>query len=218
MKLLLLAVLWILYLAMHSFLASLTVKRWVAVRWPSSIPRYRLTFNAIALILIVPLLWSTMHSAEPPLWRWTGVWAWIANGLTLLAVAGFIFSLRYYDMAEFLGLRQWRRQERSVLDQEHLQISPLHRFVRHPWYFMLLVVIWTRDMDAARLVAVGLVTLYLILGSALEDRKLALYHGDAYRLYRARVPSLVPLPWRRLTQAEAEALVTSVQLARVDTS
>ena len=39
----------------------------------------------------------------------------------------------------------------------------------------------------------------------LEEKKLLVYHGDTYRRYMARVPGLIPLPWKSLTAAEAEA-------------
>ena len=41
----------------------------------------------------------------------------------------------------------------------------------------------------------------------MEEKKLLVYHGDTYRRYMARVPGLIPLPWKTLTAAEAKALV-----------
>jgi hypothetical protein len=41
----------------------------------------------------------------------------------------------------------------------------------------------------------------------LEEKKLLIYHGDIYRRYMARVPGLIPLPWKFLTAEEAEALL-----------
>ncbi|MBS1173845.1 MAG: hypothetical protein H6R12_2675 [Proteobacteria bacterium] len=100
------------------------------------------------------------------------------------------WTLRDYDGSEFLGLRQWRAREQRVEDQESFHLSTLHRFVRHPWYSLGLVLLWTRDMDAARLVAATLATGYLVIGSWLEERKLLVYHGERYRSYRQRVPAL----------------------------
>jgi len=204
---LLLAFSWLLYFAIHSIIASLKMKRWVVAHWPEMMCLYRLIFNLLAVLLIIPPLLLMYFLHGPWLWQWSGMAAWLANGLALLALLGFAWSLRYYDGQEFLGLRQWRAGIKTVEDQERFQISPLHRFVRHPWYSLTLVLIWTRDMDAAFLVTAVAFTLYFILGSWLEERKLIQYHGEIYRRYREQVPGLIPLPWRYLSRKQVNELL-----------
>jgi protein-S-isoprenylcysteine O-methyltransferase Ste14 len=204
-----LALTWAVYLGVHSALASLGIKSWVARRWPAALPGYRLAFNALAVGLLAVPLWLLAAWPGPLLWAWSG-WARLAaDGLGAAAGLGFLWSLRFYDLGEFLGLRQWRESSRALSDRERLLISPLHRFVRHPWYALGLVLLWTRPMDAALLVSALCITVYLPLGIRLEERKLELTHGEVYRRYRARVPALLPRPWRRLSRAEAEALLAS---------
>jgi len=202
---------WLSYFLLHSFMASLTIKRWVARRFPDLMPAYRLFYNAVALLLLLPPLTMTFLFRFEPLWQWTGPWKWVSLGLTGAAVAGFIYSMRDYDGLEFLGIRQWRGRIRCVEDQERMHISPLHRFVRHPWYFLGLILVWSRDMDPAFLTSAIAITLYFAIGSRLEERKLMEYHGDLYRNYRARVPSLFPLPWRYLSKVEAQLLMQKEQ-------
>jgi protein-S-isoprenylcysteine O-methyltransferase Ste14 len=208
-ELALLALGWAAYFALHSALASLAVKRAVAARWPRFVPAYRLAFNALALLLVLPLLAWTLTHPGPELWRWSGGWRWVADGSAALALIGVTWTLRDYDGSEFLGLRQWRDREQRVEDQESFHLSTLHRFVRHPWYSLGLVLLWTRDMDAARLVAASLATGYVVIGSWLEERKLLVYHGERYRRYRQRVPALVPRPWRWLDAESAARLRSS---------
>jgi protein-S-isoprenylcysteine O-methyltransferase Ste14 len=209
----LLAVLWLGYFAIHSALASLRVKRWVASRFPEKMPFYRMAFNGLAVLLLLPVLWQMVREPGALWWAWRGAAAWVSGALTLLALVGFAVSLQSYDSGEFLGVRQWRAGTRSVEDQEAFRLSPLHRFVRHPWYFLGLVLIWTRDMTSAMLLSAVLLTLYLVLGSWLEERKLLAYHGDAYRRYMRRVAGLVPVPWKRLSTDEAAALVADASRA-----
>ena len=197
---------WCGYFALHSALASLPVKHWVANRLPALMPAYRLGFNLLAAALLLPVLWLLYSHPGPALWSWRGSWAWLANGLALLAVAGFVRTLKTYDMQEFLGLHQLATHRHAVEEQEGLRISFFHRFVRHPWYFFGLVILWTRDMNGALLLSAILITLYLWAGSRLEERKLIVYYGDAYRRYRKRVPALFPLPWKFLSAGEADAL------------
>jgi protein-S-isoprenylcysteine O-methyltransferase Ste14 len=201
-----LALAWTVYFTLHSALASLAAKRFVAARRPDLMPGYRLAYNILALALLLPLLAGTLAWPGPMLWEWRGPWQWLANGLAGLAALGFLWTLRDYDGKEFIGLRQWRAGERRVEDQEAFHLSPLHHFVRHPWYALGLVLLWTRDMDAARLMAAALATAYVLVGLRLEERRLVTFHGAAYRLYQARVPALLPSPRRWLRPADAAAL------------
>ena len=122
------------------------------------------------------------------------------------ALFGFFWSLKFYDGSEFLGLRQIRLGIREVRDQERFHISPLHRYVRHPWYNLGLVLVWTEDMDPARLVSALVITLYFVIGSYQEEKKLLVYHGEQYRRYQQQVPGLIPKPWRYLSREQADKL------------
>ncbi|NMF91155.1 methyltransferase family protein [Aromatoleum petrolei] len=199
---------WALYGSIHSLLASFTAKEFVARRWPAAAHAYRLTFNAVAALLLVPPAWLTFALRGPLLWEWSGIGAWLANAVALGALAGFLWTTRHYDMDSFSGLAQWRTRTHSPADQEgRLHLSPLHRIVRHPWYFLGLLILWTRDMDAARLTSSLCITAYLWIGSLLEERKLLALHGARYARYRAAVAGLIPLPGRILTRAQARALL-----------
>ena len=201
-----LAVVWIIYFLLHSLFASLAVKRCIAAQWPNAVRSYRLAYNIAAVILLIPPLGLMVVIDGTPLWQWRGVWAWFANGIAIVAIAGFFWSLRFYDSGTFLGLRQLSESETAIDNREHLTISPLHRVVRHPWYFLALLVIWTRDMDSAFLVTGVVITAYFVIGSRLEESKLIALYGDAYREYIKRVPGLLPLPWKILSLAAARAL------------
>ena len=200
MSLVLLALGWALYGGVHSLLASNRLKAWTARRWPAFEPRYRLAYNVFAVVTVLPLAWATYAIDGAWLWRWSGVWAWVANGLALLALVGIVAASRAYDMDEFLGLRP------AVRPSEKLAISGFHRHVRHPWYSLSLVLIWTRDMNPPMLVSALAITLYFIVGSRLEEKKLLAFHGEAYRRYMSRVPGLVPLPGKSLSKEDAREL------------
>jgi protein-S-isoprenylcysteine O-methyltransferase Ste14 len=202
----LLTLLWICYFVVHTGLASLRSKRWMARYHPRYMPWYRLTFNLQAILCLIPPVGYMWSLSTPPLWEWRGITAWVAYGLSLLALIGFVWSLRYYDGKEFLGVRQIHLRIQQVEDQERFHISPLHRYVRHPWYSLGLVLIWSQEMDPARLLSACLITGYFIIGSRIEEVKLLRYHGERYRIYRDKVPALIPRPWRRLSRRQAHAL------------
>jgi len=66
-------------------------------------------------------------------------------------------------------------------------------------------------MNGAYLLSAILITLYFVLGSRLEEQKLIAFHGDVYRSYCAKVPSLLPLPWKYLQKDEAALLAKKAQ-------
>ena len=58
----LLAMLWLVYFVLHSLLASLTVKSWVARNFPRGMPVYRLGFNILATLALLPI-------GQSPAWQ-----------------------------------------------------------------------------------------------------------------------------------------------------
>ena len=203
---LILIILWLLYFSIHSLLASIKFKQFVLNSKPEFMPWYRISFNFIAVLLLVPPLYVMGMYPGEIVWQWSGYWFYLANGLALLAVAGFLWSLKAYDSAEFFGTRQLQQGRVDVTEEESLHISVLHRYVRHPWYSFALVLIWTRDMNVAFLITAILLSLYFILGSRMEEKKLIAFHGAKYRLYQHHVAALIPLPWKILSKKKADEI------------
>jgi protein-S-isoprenylcysteine O-methyltransferase Ste14 len=203
--LMVLSLLWAAYGALHSLLASAAFKRVAGCRWPGLMPAYRLAYNLVAVLALLPVLGFLARHPGPWIWRWHRLLAWVMNGAALLA-AGLLVSGAGYDLAEFLGFRQLRDGRTAGEDREPFRISRLHRYVRHPWYSLSLVILWTRDMSAGLLISALWITAYFVLGSRLEERKLLGRFGSPYRDYMARVPGLVPRPWKVLSRDDARKL------------
>ncbi len=159
-------------------------------------------FNIIAILLLSIPLFLQYHFSGDNLWLWRGYFEHIPNGCALAAILAFLWTLKYYSANDFTGIKQLREGKTETLDQEQFIISPLHRYVRHPWYFLLLIILWTRSMDQARLISTVLITIYLTLGSRLEENKLLVYFGEQYKSYKNQVPGLIPLPWKYLKKTE----------------
>ena len=81
---------WLGYGLLHSLLASLGVKRRIAARWPRLMPAYRLLYNLVALVTLLPFGWWLLRDPGPFLWRWAGPWRWVADGLGLAALAVYL--------------------------------------------------------------------------------------------------------------------------------
>jgi protein-S-isoprenylcysteine O-methyltransferase Ste14 len=170
-------------------------------------PYFRLVYNLLAVILLLPPLALVYLWHGDWLWAWQGAWLVLTEGLAILALLGFVYSLRYYDSQEFLGLRHWQEGRLEAGEQELLVISPMHRFVRHPWYSLGLLLLWTQPMDAALLLSAVWISLYLVIGIYWEESRLIAAHGEIYRRYQQAVPPLLPRPWRYMTRLEAVSLL-----------
>ena len=192
---------WILYALLHSLTASTGCKKFVRQRWPALFSRYRPLYNLLGLLLLAPLMAMMLHTPGPQLWTWTGISAWVLNGIVGLALLSFMRRGGGYDMMAFFGVHK-----AASIDKPRLVISDWHRFIRHPWYSLALLLIWTRDMSAATFISAEAITMYFVIGSRFEERKLVAEFGERYRSYQRKVPRLFPLPWRVLSKEDAKKL------------
>lgn|SRR5487761_2136414 len=188
LHLLILAASWLLFGISHSLLAGSTLSR-VFGRYS------RLAFNCIAVVMTaLPLAISAWLPANL-LWVEPNWLRWTRYGISLATVLAFIHTLQYYSLPGFLGLK---------VETWQLTFSPWHRWVRHPWYFLSLIFIWAQTMTDTSLVSAVCITLYLVLGSRIEERRLLRYHPRSYADYCRIVPGLIP--WRGCALDEATRL------------
>jgi protein-S-isoprenylcysteine O-methyltransferase Ste14 len=184
----------------HSGMARRGFKRWLT-RWlPPQMERS--TYVLLSSLLLLLIFWQ---------WRPIGAVVWSVDSswatLTIygLAAAGWLlvlsgtFAINHFDL---FGLRQvWLNVRRRPYQPLKFQERQHYRVVRHPLMLGFIVAFWaTPHMTAGHLLFAAATTGYILLALQLEERDLILIHGDDYRRYRERVPSLIPWPraYRRL--------------------
>lgn len=192
-----LALAWLVYGLIHSLLAADNAKRLAAERLSLVGPRYRLAYNLLAVLLLVPVAWLLVIDPGPLLWDPGPRLRLAFDLLALFGVMALLLAGPGYDLREFLGIAA------SESTRPTLRISGWHCYVRHPWYSVALVLVWTRELYAAWLLSAICITAYFVIGAWFEEAKLERIFGDAYRRYRARVPGLLPFRGRALSIAEA---------------
>lgn len=109
------------------------------------------------------------------------------SGLVVIAVA-----LTGYDRGRFLGTAQLRSPDAAP--DEGLKTGGLLRYVRHPLYSGLFLVLWGHAQTEFALATALWGSLYLLIGARYEEQRLIDRYGEAYVAYRARVPAFIP--WR----------------------
>ncbi|PKN42867.1 MAG: hypothetical protein CVU60_03485 [Deltaproteobacteria bacterium HGW-Deltaproteobacteria-18] len=198
--LVLLALGWAVWGSLHSLFISQSWMRLVSNRFPRLCPWYRLGYNVLAVLTILPLMYFKGALAGEAILSWGG--ALVLPRFVLLGAALWLFwaGAREYDLSVVGGLAQLRSScsfAGSPYASE-LHTSGILGRVRHPWYGGALLLLWTRTgtFDAAELVTSLVLTGYVLVGTWLEERKLVHVHGDAYRNYQHRTPKFFPWPGR----------------------
>ena len=186
----LLIICWVFYYALHSVLASFTIKR-AFERWLGRRYRYyRLAYTIIAAVGLVAILIYQYSIDTTILWEPRAV-TYLAGGI--LAVTGIIIMAicvkkYFYQLS---GVQ-------SVCEADPtgaLRTDGIHQRMRHPLYAGTLLFVWGLFFVFPfinNLIAVILLTTYVYIGIILEERKLVLIYGEQYKSYRRHVPMLIP--------------------------
>lgn len=120
---------------------------------------------------------------------------WARVGLGLVHVGGWavmLYAARFYDLGRLGGLSQLRHPE-APADEELRRDGP-HAWVRHPLYSGAFLILWGAALSPLGLATALWGSLYLLIGTACEEKRLLARYGDEYAAYRAGVPAFVP--WR----------------------
>ncbi|MFW5680217.1 MAG: methyltransferase family protein [Pseudomonadota bacterium] len=181
------ALLWLSFGLGHSLLAGRTGRRLLGPlvgRW------HRLTYNVVAVLhlgLVFGLGRFVLAADAEPFDR---PLALLAVQTLMIGVACWLFWAggRRYDAARLLGTTP----ERPDAPPEPLVTDGLHGRIRHPLYAGAHLLLWGLVGDPLSLATALWGSLYLVVGTWFEERRLQGLYGRAYDDYRRQVPSLVP--------------------------
>lgn len=179
------------------FQHSLTVRRSFLRILSMGVPKvfhgalYSITSGAVLLCVVI--FWQptspTLVAIGAPL-------RWLLRAVFVGAVALFYWGLQSIGGFDGFGTRKLsallksRRQK-----QQALTIRGAYRWVRHPLYTGVLMMIWScPDVGADRVLFNISWTLWIVLATRWEERDLVTDFGQPYRTYQEQVPMLAP--WR----------------------
>ena len=197
MKFIILAILWIFYCTLHSAMITPKITNFLKKKLGDSFKYYRLFYNLVALILLIPVVFYTYSIRQTPFFTWGGYL--LPVRFLLLAVGLFFFyaGARQYDMSTFLGLKQIKESVNHNLINASGKLNShgILGVVRHPFYAAIFPLIWATNLDVTFLIVNCILSIYVIIGTFLEEKKLVQEFGDEYRAYQDRVSMLFPLKW-----------------------
>ena len=173
---------WVVYYALHSFLALDAVK----ARVPLSRQAYRLLYSLISIVLLIFVLLlgavqDTFFVVAP-----SSTTMSFAGAFTIVGVFLVKRAFRNYSFRGFLGVKK---------EPAELKTDGIQGRMRHPLYTgTILIVMGYCSFNPNMINVVSLLSLllYLPFGIYLEEKKLIRQFGQAYLDYRQEVPALFP--------------------------
>lgn len=190
---------WIVWCGMHSILIDPLVVQYLKNSMGNKAVYYRLMYNVLSLLTLVPLLVITRIDQSDVVFSWSGWTVVIRFLLFVSALVCFLGGAKGYDLQNFLGLQQIREKRESLLlgDAQSFSEAGIFALIRHPWYVGSFLFVWSifGTYYEKNFACVLILSCYLVLGTYLEERKILAEHGEMYRRYQERVSMFFPIKW-----------------------
>lgn len=191
------ALLWILWCTLHSTLIAIRVTNYMKKRLGDMFRFYRVFYNTLSLVTLVPLVYYSISIRQAPVFRWEGHLVIVKYLLLVTSISLFVAGGRHYSLSQFLGIRQIRtgRMSRPLSKYDTFDTSGILSVIRHPWYTAGILIVWTGDISLSTFLINIVINAYFVIGTILEERKLLLEFGEKYREYQKNVSTFIPYKW-----------------------
>ena len=177
---------------LHSWLASFATKRLARQIFGKRLTRYyRLMFVAVAILTISPVLAMVVFLPAKVLWMIPSPWMYLTLSVQLLAIVGLLVTISHVDVMAFVGLRQLSNPD--IESQNELVITGWYQVIRHPLYFFSILILWLMPLMTDLILGFVIAsTLYFLIGTIPEEKKLIQIYGQQYQEYQEKVPRIIP--------------------------
>lgn len=190
---------------LHSLLASDQVKETARRSLGNHFRRYyRWFYNFVALTSFVPVLVIAAFTPDHTHYLVPLPWSGIMISGQILAVIVMIIGFMQKSVKKMHGLRQtleFLGKKDPVSDEDPVEnvliTTGLYRYVRHPLYAAGIAFLWLMPIMTNNLLTINLgLTVYVVIGAILEERKLVKEFGQTYSDYAAITPMFIPFTKR----------------------
>jgi methanethiol S-methyltransferase len=181
----------LLFFVQHSGMVRRGFKTWSARFIPSHYQGALYTCASGVALLVVLILWQ--ESARTVI-AFHGIPRWLLRGMHGLALAGFAWGGWSLGGLDSFGLGPIRAHLSGASPPSGpFAVRGPYRWVRHPLYLFTIMMLWSYpDLTLDRLLFNVLWSLWIIVGTVLEERDLVTETGQPYRDYQRTVPMLIP--------------------------
>ncbi len=180
----------LLFFLQHSLMIRKWYRQWLAQFIRSEYHSALFSISSGIVLLILLIFWQETEFIVKP-----GLFISLSlHGVFCLSVLGLVLSSLALKKFDPYGRRDIIHYIRGTVPREMpFIVSGAYKWVRHPLYFFILIMIWAcPNFTGDRLLFNVLWTIWIITGAVLEERDLAASFGDEYIAYQARVPMLIP--------------------------
>jgi len=189
--LLLNALLSIMFFLQHSVMVRRGFKKWLGKFMPDIYYGAFYGITSAVTLLMVLILWQKSPVVVA---HADGVFFWLLRALFLLCLAGFFWGAQALGSFDALGVKPLMRYigNRPAKPQQIIAKGP-YRWSRHPLYLFVIILFWACPvLTPDRLLFNILWSIWIVIGTFLEDRDLHREFGSPYREYSSHVPMLIP--------------------------
>ena len=182
--------LWIIYYVLHSVFAAGYVKELFKNKLGKYFRYYRLAYSLFATITLILVL-IFQYSFHSPLLLKSLLIKYFA--IALLILPGIIIMA--ISIKKYFMLLSGIRSLFTPTPAAELKINGIHQYVRHPLYLGTLLFVTGLFFvfpTLSNLIAVALLTVYVLIGIIFEEKKLIKEFGESYKYYILNVPMLIP--------------------------
>ena len=147
-------------------------------------------FFCVATCVTLWIAFAFWQSSPVVVWQLTGGAATAVNLAYFGSWIALFYSLSLTGLGYQTGFTPWWSWLRGQKPPRRgFEPRGVYRWMRHPTYLCFLGLIWLHPVATLdRAVLLFVWTLYVFVGSALKDRRLAFYVGAPYLEYQSRVP------------------------------
>lgn len=186
-----LGTLMIIYCFLHSALATTAIKKAFTKATGWSQAAYRLVYNLFAILSLAGIIIFLIIINSVLLYK-PGITGYMIS--VFLGISGIMYMavciIKYFR--QMSGI--WREAQ-----NKRLEVSGIHRFVRHPLYsatFLFLIAIAGAFPFLSIVLVIAIIIVYTLIGIHFEEIKLVHQFGEDYIRYKKDTPMLIP-GWKK---------------------
>ena len=191
----------ILWCIIHSVMIDNKFIKFVENILKSNFRYYRLFYNIFAIISLLPIILFSSSLPKLIYFQWDGYFIVLQGFLILISLVMFVAGSKNYDFLQFLGIQQIidKSVHKSLSKFGILKTEGILNITRHPWYTAFLIFLWARELNSTSLIVNIIFSIYLVVGTYLEEQKLKIEFKETYVKYQKDVSMLLPIKWIKST-------------------